>query len=39
MFKLVSKYQKEDKPYWKKEDIRNSTEKAAERIIKFIFGE
>ena len=37
--KLVSKYQKEDKPYWKKEDIRNSTEKAAERIIKFIFGE
>ena len=36
---LVYKYQNEDKPYWKKEDIATATEKATERIVRFIFGE
>ncbi len=37
--KLVEKYHNESKPYWKKDDICAATEKASERIVKFIFGE
>ena len=36
---LVDKYKYENKPYWKKEDIYNATQKASERIVGFIFGE
>lgn len=36
---LVEKYSSEDKPYWKKADIFAATEKAADRIAKFIFGD
>lgn len=36
---LVSEYQNANKPYWKKKDIEDATEKASERIAKFIFGE
>ena len=36
---LVKKYQNEEKPYWKKDDINLATEKASERIVKFIFGD
>lgn len=36
--KLVEKYKDDSKPYWKKEDIKEATEKASDRIIKFIFG-
>lgn len=36
---LVCKYGTKDKPYWKKEDINEATEKAADRILRFIFGE
>lgn len=36
---LVSKYQDTNKPYWKKDDIAEATEKASERIAKFIFGD
>lgn len=36
---LVKKYKDISKPYWKKEDIKNATEKASERILKFIFDE
>lgn len=35
---LVSDYKDQVKPYWKKEDISAATEKAADRIVKFIFG-
>ncbi len=35
--KLVEKYKNDSKPYWKKEDIKAATEKAGNRIIKFIF--
>lgn len=35
---LVSDYGNVNKPYWKKEDISAATEKAAERIVQFIFG-
>jgi hypothetical protein len=35
---LVEKYKNDTKPYWKKEDIDDATEKAAERIVGFIFG-
>ena len=35
---LVEKYKDVDKPYWKKEDINTATEKAADRIIAFIFN-
>lgn len=35
---LVEKYKDVDKPYWKKEDINIATEKAADRIIAFIFN-
>ncbi len=35
---LVEKYKDVDKPYWKKEDINTATEKAADRIIQFIFN-
>ncbi len=34
---LVSEYKDVNKPYWKKEDISVATEKAAERIVEFIF--
>lgn len=36
---LVETYRNQNKPYWKKEDIVDATEKAAERIVKFIFDE
>ncbi len=36
---LVEKYSGQGKPYWTKEDINNATEMAAERIVKYIFGE
>lgn len=36
---LVSQYQNTDKPYWKKDDIAFATDKASDRIVKFIFGE
>jgi len=35
---FVSKYKDNPKPFWKKEDIEGATEKAAERITKFIFN-
>lgn len=35
---LVEKYKNDEKPYWRKEDIENATSKAADRILKFIFG-
>lgn len=35
---LVRKYRNKDKPYWKKEDISEATEKAADRILRFILG-
>lgn len=34
---LVSKYQKTDKPSWKKTDIIDATERASNRIIHFLF--
>lgn len=34
---LVDEYKGNHKPYWKKEDIRNATDKAGERIVNFIF--
>lgn len=36
---LVSKYQSVNKPYWKKDDIMSATDKASDRIVRFIFGE
>ena len=36
---LVQTYKDQDKPFWKKDDIIDATEKAAERIVKFIFNE
>lgn len=36
---LVSKYQSANKPYWKKDDIMSATDKASDRIVRFIFGE
>lgn len=36
---LVETYKNENKPYWTKDDILAATEKASERIVKFIFGE
>ena len=36
---LVSKYQSANKPYWKKDDIMSATDKASNRIVRFIFGE
>lgn len=35
---LVAQYQNKNKPYWKKGDIAAATDKASERIAKFIFG-
>jgi len=35
---LVSDFMDVHKPYWKKDDINAATEKAAERIVKFIFN-
>ena len=35
---LVSDYKDQHKPYWKKDDITAATEKAAERIVEFIFN-
>ena len=34
---LVAQYQNENKPYWKKADIADATDKASERIVQFIF--
>lgn len=34
---LVERHKNDSKPYWKKEDIKLATEKACDRIIKFIF--
>ena len=34
---LVTKYEEDSKPYWTKEDIIRETNKASERIIRFIF--
>lgn len=36
---LVKQYRTANKPYWKKEDILSATDKASDRISKFIFGE
>ena len=36
---LISKYQSANKPYWKKDDIMSTTDKASDRIVSFIFGE
>lgn len=36
---LVSKYQSANKTYWKKDDIMSATDKASDRIVRFIFGE
>ena len=36
---LVKKYEHEEKPFWMKSDIENATNEAADRIVKFIFGE
>lgn len=36
---LVSEYQASNKPYWKKNDIVTATEKASDRIVKFIFAD
>ncbi len=35
---LVTQYRDANKPYWKKNDIMDATDKASDRIIKFIFG-
>lgn len=35
---LVKKYESTVKPYWNKDDIEKATDKASERIVKFIFG-
>ncbi|NDO18067.1 DUF262 domain-containing protein [Lachnospiraceae bacterium MD329] len=35
---LVSEYQSKNKPHWKKGDILVATEKASDRIVRFIFG-
>ena len=35
---LVSSYQNTNKPYWKNEDIISATNKASDRIVRFIFG-
>lgn len=35
---LVETYGYDVKPYWKKDDINKATEKASNRIVRFIFG-
>ena len=35
---LVSKYQYSDKPYWKQQDIIDTTNKSSERLLSFIFN-
>ena len=35
---LVKTYGNDVKPYWKKDDINKATEKASNRIVRFIFG-
>lgn len=35
---LVKKHENDTKPYWCKNDIKNATEAAADRIVKFIFS-
>ena len=35
---LVTQQRDANKPYWKKNDIMDATDKASDRIIKFIFG-
>lgn len=34
---LVDSYSHVAKPYWKKDDIKNATEKSSDRIVRFIF--
>lgn len=34
---LVNKYKNANKPYWDKYDIEKATDKASERIVKFVF--
>lgn len=36
---LVDQYQNANKPYWKKNDIKDATNKASDRIVRFIFNE
>ena len=36
---LVSDFKNVNKPYWKKDDINDATEKAATRIVNFIFDD
>ena len=36
---LVKKYQNQDKPFWKKDDIESATNAASTRIIRFIFDD
>ena len=36
---LVAQYCDANKPYWKKNDITDATDKASDRIIKFIFSD
>lgn len=36
---LVSTYQNKGKPYWTKDDISTATEKASDRIAKFLFDD
>lgn len=36
---LVSQYQNTNKPYWKKNDILDTTDKASDRIVRFIFND
>ncbi len=35
---LVSKYKNNPKPYWTKDDIKEATDIACDRIVNFIFG-
>ncbi len=35
---LVSKYENDNKPYWCKKDIEQTTDVASDRIVNFIFG-
>ena len=35
---LVNQYRDSDKPYWKKSDIVDVTNKASDRIVNYIFG-
>lgn len=35
---IVESYSDVAKPYWKKDDIKNATEKSSNRLVNFIFG-